>query len=155
VATELPTEAPTEPPLACVTLLTPVNGVEIPPVGKVTFSWSALAESGEYVLNMILPTGDVVPFETDQPFHARYMEAFSIGGEYQWQVVAQGKDGSQICISEIAKFNKPTYQPPKNNGGENGSDNNDDSTGGDNGNGNGETCPDGSPKDPIFGCSFD
>ena len=117
VPTEAPTGMPTETPIACVTLLTPLNGVDIPPVGKVTFSWTALDEAGKYVLNIILPTGTIVPFETDQPFHDRYMEAFSAGGEYQWQVVAQGEDGSEICVSESATFDKPFYQPPKNSGG--------------------------------------
>ena len=109
VATELPTEVPTEPPLACVTLLTPINGVEIPPVGKVTFSWTPIDEAGKYVLNIILPTGDVVPFETDQTFRDRYMEAFVAGGEYQWHVIAQGTDGSEICVSESATFDKSAY----------------------------------------------
>lgn len=116
VVTEEPTEAPTETPIACVTLLSPVDGVEIPPVGKVTFSWTAMDEAGKYVLNIILPTGDTVPFETDQTVYDRYMEAFTFGGEYQWQVVAQRIDGSEICISDIAKFDKSTYSPPKNNG---------------------------------------
>ena len=143
VATELPTEAPTEPPLACVTLLTPINGVDIPPVGKVTFSWTPMDEAGKYVLNIILPSGDILPFETDQTFRDRYMEAFVAGGEYQWQVVAQGTNGSEICVSEIATFDKPAYVKPK--GGSGGND-------GSGGNGGGELCPDGSPKDPIMGC---
>ena len=139
VATEPPIEEPTETPIACVILLTPINGVEIPPVGKVTFSWTAMDEVGKYVLNIILPSGEIVPFETDQTFRDRYMEAFGAGGEYQWQVVAQSKDGSEICVSEIAKFDKPTYKPPKNNenGGNGGSD------GGD----VGGNC------DPISGCN--
>jgi hypothetical protein len=124
ITTEEPilTEEPTETPIACVTLLTPVNGVEIPPVGKVTFSWTAMNEAGKYVLNIILPSGDIVPFETDQTFIDRYMEAFVTGGDYQWQVVAQGSDGSEFCVSEVAIFDKPAYQQPKNNSGGNNSD---------------------------------
>jgi hypothetical protein len=82
IATEVSTEIPTETPIACVTLLTPVNGVEIPPVGKVTFSWTPIDEAGKYVLNIILPSGEIIPFETDQTFRDRYMEAFVAGGEY-------------------------------------------------------------------------
>jgi hypothetical protein len=122
VATEPPTEAPpTEPPLACVTLLTPVNGVNIPPVGKVTFSWTSMGEAGSYVLNIILPSGETVSFETDQTFRDRYMEAFVAGGEYQWQVIAQDTDGSEICVSEVASFDKPVYKNSKNDGGGDGS----------------------------------
>lgn len=132
VVTEEPvaTESPTEPPLACVTLLTPNNGVEIPPVGKVTFSWTPMDEAGKYVLNIILPTGNIVPFETDQTFRDRYMEAFVAGGEYQWQVVAQGKDGSEICVSEVARFDKPSYVPPKQPNAGGGNDGNDGGSGG-------------------------
>jgi hypothetical protein len=123
--TELPTEAlteiPTETPVTCVTLLTPVNEVHIPPVGKVTFSWTALDAAGKYVLKIILPSGEIVPFETDQTFHDRYMEAFVAGGEYQWQVSARGMDGSEICISETATFEKPASQQSRGgNGGGNG-----------------------------------
>ena len=109
IATESPTEVLTEAPPACVALLTPANGVEIPPVGKVTFSWTPMDEAGKYVLNIILPSGEIVPFETDQTFRDRYMEAFITGGEYQWQVIAQDANGSKICVSEIFFFDKPTY----------------------------------------------
>lgn len=147
VITEEPTEAPTETPIACVTLLSPVNGVEIPPVGKVTFSWTPLDEAGKYVLNIILPTGDIIPFETDQTVYDRYMEAFVAGGEYQWQVVAQDKNGSQICASEVVTFNKSAYQQPQNNNdGSNNNGSNDNSGNGGGNDGNNDNC------DPIAGC---
>lgn len=151
ITTEEPivTEEPTEAPIACVTLLTPVNGGEIPPVGKVTFSWTAMDEAGKYILNIILPTGDVIPLETDQTVYDRYMEAFVFGGEYQWQVIAQDENGSEICVSEVAKFDKSAYNPPKNNSA--GGSNDDDGSG--SGNGNGGTCPDGSQPDPVVGCN--
>jgi hypothetical protein len=126
VSTEKPTDTPTEIPIACVSLLTPVEGVEIPPVGKVTFSWTAVKEAGKYVLNIILPSGDIVPFETDQTFYDRYMEAFVAGGEYKWQVIAQRADGNEICVSEVATFDKPSYEKQKGgseNGGDGGSNN--------------------------------
>jgi hypothetical protein len=138
ITTEEPivTEEATETPIACVTLLTPTNGVEIPPVGKVTFSWTAIDEAGKYILNIILPSGDIVLFETDQTFYEQYMEAFSSGGEYQWRVIAQGNDGSEICVSEVAIFDKPTYESPKQpEGGNNGSNDNGSSGGNDSGGG--------------------
>ncbi|MBV6393817.1 MAG: hypothetical protein KPEEDBHJ_03061 [Anaerolineales bacterium] len=136
IVTEESTEIPTETPIVCVTLLTPVNGVKIPPVGKVTFSWTAMDEAGKYILNIILPSGDIVPFETDQTFHVQYMEAFLLGGEYQWQVIAQNKAGNDICVSEVAKFDKTAYQQPQSNNGNNNGDNGDSGNndgGGDNG----------------------
>jgi hypothetical protein len=121
IETEPPTEAPTEPPLACVTLLAPLDGVDIPPVGKVTFSWTPMDEAGMYILNIILPSGEIVYFETDQTFRDRYMEAFVAGGDYQWKVIVQDIDGSEICVSEVASFDKPAYEKPKASG-NNGSD---------------------------------
>jgi hypothetical protein len=121
VATESPIEVPTDPPLACVTLLTPINGVDIPPVGKVTFSWTPMDKAGSYLLEIILPSGETVSFETDQTFRDRYMEAFVAGGEYQWRVIALGADGSEICVSKVSTFDKPTYEKPKDGGGNDGS----------------------------------
>jgi hypothetical protein len=139
VPTEASAEVLTEPPLACVTLLTPINGADIPPVGKVTFSWTPMDEAGKYVLNITLPSGEIAPFETDRTFRDCYMEAFVAGGEYQWQVVAEDADGSEICISEMATFDKPAYENPKD-----GSGSNDESNGG-----GGGPPPD--PGDPNTG----
>ena len=147
IVTEEPTETPTETPIACVTLLTPVNGVEIPSVGKVTFSWTAIGEAGKYVLNIILPSGDIVPFETDQTFYDHYMEGFAVGGEYQWQVVAQSKDGNDICLSSVAIFDKSTYQPPQSNNGSNNSDGDNNDSGNSDGGGGEDNNPCG-----IDGC---
>ncbi len=99
-----------------MTPLTPINGVEIPPAGKVTFSWTALDEAEKYVLNIIFPSGEIVSIETDKTFRDRYMESFIAGGEYQWQVVVQGANESEICVSDAATFNKSVYQQPKNSG---------------------------------------
>ena len=99
-----------------MTLLTPENGADLPPEGKVTFSWTPMNEAGSYVLNIIPPSGETVTFETDQTFRDRYMEAFTAGGEYQWQVTAKGADGSEICISKAFVFDKPAYEKTNNNG---------------------------------------
>ena len=139
VSTETPTEAPTEPPLACVTLLAPESGVELPVTGKVAFSWTPMDRAESYVLNFMLPSGQNVLFETDQPSRDRYMEAFVSGGEYQWQVIAQDKDRSTICVSDVFTFSKPTYeqpQKPKGGGNDDGSGN------GNNNNGGSDECTD-------------
>lgn len=112
VTMESPTEGPNEPLLACVTLLAPMNDADIPPVGKVTFSWTPMDEAGSYVLNIILPSGETFAYETDQTFSDFYMEAFIAGGEYRWRVIAQNTDGSEICISKVAIFNKSAYEKP-------------------------------------------
>ena len=115
IATESPTKAPSQIPPSCVTLLTPLNGAEIPAMGKVTFSWSPMDEVAFYVLTIIQPSGNTVLFETKQTFRGQYMEAFSMGGSYQWKVttIAQDRKRSEICSSELATFRKPTSaQPP-------------------------------------------
>ena len=48
----------------------------------------------------------------------------SPGGECQWQVVAQDANGREICVSEVAAFEKPAYEKPKSGGG-GGDDDND------------------------------
>jgi hypothetical protein len=114
VATATPTEAltetPTATPLACVALLAPENGADLPVTGKVTFSWTAMDGAERYVLNFILPSGQTVSFETDQTSRNRYMEAFVAGGEYQWQVAAHRADGREVCVSEVFVFDKPPHE---------------------------------------------
>ena len=115
IATESPTKAPSLTPLGCVTLLTPLNGTEIPAMGKVTFSWSPMNEVTFYVLTIIQPSGNTVSFDTKQTFRDQYMEAFSMGGSYQWKVTAivQDRKRNEICNSELATFSKPaSAQPP-------------------------------------------
>jgi hypothetical protein len=130
VAIESPTVTPTETPLACATLLTPENGANLPVTGKVTFSWAPMDGTASYLLNFILPSGQTVSFETEQTSRDRFMEAFISGGEYQWQVIAEGTDGNEICVSEVFTFDKPAYeQPQKPEGG-----------GTDEGNAGGDTC---------------
>ncbi|SRR6266545_1185998 len=112
-ATEAPTKVPSKTPLSCLTLLTPPNGVEIPAIGKVTFSWNPMNGATYYALNIMLPSGETVSFETKQTFREQYMEAFSAGGQYQWRVIAQDRKRKEICSSELATFNKPAYKQPK------------------------------------------
>jgi hypothetical protein len=113
IATEAPTKAPSKTPLSCVTLLTPPNGAEIPAIGKVTFSWNPMNEATFYVLNIMLPSGETVSFDTKQTFRGQYMEAFSAGGQYQWRVIVQDRKRNEICSSELATFRKPTYNQPQ------------------------------------------
>ncbi len=115
IATESPTKAPSQTPLSCVALLTPLNSTEIPAIGKVTFSWSPMDGVTFYVLTIILPSGNTVSFDTKQTFRDQYMEAFSMGGSYHWKVtaIAQDRKRNEICSSELATFSKPaSAQPP-------------------------------------------
>jgi len=108
VTTELP---PTEPPPTeepvCAKLLTPADGLEVPAVGKVTFSWKPIEGADSYILRFTLPSGNIVEFETDEAAKDRYMEAFEMGGEFEWNVIVYNLNGDEICISESALFTKP------------------------------------------------
>ena len=112
-ATEAPTKVPSKTPLSCVTLLTPPNAAEIPAIGKVTFSWNPMNEAIFYSLNIMLPSGQTVAFETKEPLRKQYMEAFSEGGKYQWRVIAQDRKRNEICSSALFTFSKSAYKQPK------------------------------------------
>lgn len=85
--------------LLCVDLLAPENGAELPAGGKVTFAWTGLDGAETYLLTFTLPSGVTATFETGGTTRDRYMEAFSPGGEYHWNVTALAADGSQMCSS--------------------------------------------------------
>lgn len=112
LATERPTQTPTKNAPTCVSLLEPINGVTLPPIGKVTFSWTPKDNAGTYILKIILPSGNIASFETEQTFRIRYMETLTVGGNYHWQVIAQDTNGNEICESELSTFEKPEYQKP-------------------------------------------
>ncbi|GAB4424084.1 MAG: hypothetical protein Kow002_13640 [Anaerolineales bacterium] len=119
---------------ACTTLLTPEEGTTLPAVGKVTFSWEPVPGAESYILRFILPNDKIVEFETAKTTLDRYMEAFGMSGEFEWNVIAFDMDENEICVSERLLFTKPSK--PSNGSGGNGN-RNDNSDGG---------C------DPISGC---
>jgi len=116
-STEMQTPTPTEIP--CFRLLSPENGAKLPAVGKVTFSWEAMQGAILYKLEITLPSNQSVIFETDKMSRDQYLEAFSMGGKYQWQVSAFDTNSTVICTSEPFVFEKDIYTPPHNNGGGN------------------------------------
>ena len=106
-----PTFTPT--PLVCSQPLTPENGTEFGTSAKVTFSWTAMDTAASYILNITMPSGDVVPFEGEVTEIIRYIEAFTQGGEYKWNVTTLDMGGSQICISASFTFTKPETVLPE------------------------------------------
>lgn len=116
-ATATQTSTPTEIP--CFHLLSPENKAKLPTIGKVTFSWEAMQGATIYKLEIILPSNQSVIFETDKTSRDQYLEAFSMGGKYQWKVSAFDINSTVICIAEPFVFEKNAYTPPQNNGGGN------------------------------------
>ncbi len=119
-ATETQTPTPTEIP--CFRLLTPENGAKLKALGKVTFAWEAMLGAVKYRLEIILPSGQSVSFETDASSRDQYLEAFRLGGKYQWKVTALEASGAIICTVSPFTFEKPEYVPPTRKSGSNGSD---------------------------------
>ena len=130
-ATEAPIEtqepSPTEPPpteepvlsevegpdIVCAKLISPENGLELPAVGKVTFAWEPVDGADSYLLQFTLPKGAIITFETDETTVGRYMEAFGMSGEFEWNVAAFNVNGNEICTSIPFNFTKPAISKNK------------------------------------------
>jgi len=109
--TPAPTETSTPTQPACFRLLAPENGATLGSIGKVTFSWEAMPGAARYRLEITLPTGTVLPFESGTTGHVRYLESLPLGGTFNWQVTALDAGGGAICLSEPFTFGKPEYIP--------------------------------------------
>ena len=129
-ATQTPTATVTQMPtqISCLNLLTPANNAELDAIGKVTFSWQAMQGAASYKLEITLPTGQVISFNTNGVSRDQYLEAIKMAGIFQWRVIALDNSGAVICTSDPFTFEKPEYKPPQNNGG-NGGGNGSSSTG--------------------------
>ena len=129
-STSTPTQTPTPTEIPCFHLLSPENGAKLPTVGRVTFSWEAMQGATIYKLEIIFPSMQSVFFETIDRNRDQYIEAFSMGGTYQWKVTAFNANGEVICSAESFTFEKPEYNPPSqnqnNSGGDDGGSNGDD-----------------------------
>lgn len=112
-ATMTPTVTPSTP-VSCPKLLSPLDAVQLPAMGKVIFSWAPVDQATLYVLKITLPSGYVVSFETKETSRGQYMEAFPAAGDYRWNVTAfsQGRKRIEICSSTVATFSKPVYNGP-------------------------------------------
>jgi hypothetical protein len=121
-ATNTPTSTPTQTPIPCFKLLIPENGVVLPAIGKMTFTWEPVQGAEKYLIEFTLPTGNPVPFESFEPNLTRYLESFPVGGEYQWQVTALDDSGNMICISDPFIFQRAEKSQNNNGGGGGGDD---------------------------------
>ena len=98
---------PTATALACVDLLNPSSGSDLPPVGKVEFTWEPLPDAASYLLTFTYPDGFTTSFATKENYVRRYMETMAAGGNYKWEVAALDRDKKEICKTAMASFNKP------------------------------------------------
>ncbi len=112
----VPTESPTPTEISCFKLLTPENGVKLPYIGKVTFSWESMPGAASYKLEITIPTGQVISFDTNNTSRDQYLEAIKMAGLFQWQAVAFDSTSAVICVAEPFIFEKEKV-PAQNNGG--------------------------------------
>lgn len=106
-ATPTPTETATPTEIPCFKLLTPEDGAKLNPVGRVTFSWEPMPGAASYRLEITLPTGQVVSFDTTGLSRGQYLEAIKVGGQFQWRVAALDSTGAVICSAGPFTFEKP------------------------------------------------
>lgn len=105
--TPAPTAIPSATPLTCVRLLTPENDAKLKGGGKVTFSWEPMPDAAVYWLELTLPSGQQVTFDTrDSNSRDQYLEAFKMGGVFYWRVSALGHGGGLLCTSDPFTFER-------------------------------------------------
>lgn len=106
------TQKDTSTPNPCFKLLTPENGSMLNASGIVTFLWEELPGAEMYKLEITMPTGIVVTFNSANTRRNQYLETLIVHGTYIWMVTAFTGDGTIICVTEPFRFNKPEYLPP-------------------------------------------
>ncbi len=106
----------------CLDLLEPLDLADLPPEGKVVFTWTAHPDAESYSLNFVFPDGLELNFTTNETTLNRYMDGFSMhpaytqSGEHQWNVSALNAAGEELCQSDFFTFTKPaTGTSQKNN----------------------------------------
>jgi hypothetical protein len=63
------------------------------------------------VVVVTAPNGTVMTFPAGSTEYSRWIESFSWGGEFTWQVMALDADGNVLCRSESRRFTKPVTEP--------------------------------------------
>ena len=73
-STHTPTPTLTPTPL-CLQLIEPLEGAQLPAIGKVTFSWQSAIAVDSYILEFSTPSGDTITFTTTETVLIRYIES--------------------------------------------------------------------------------
>jgi hypothetical protein len=96
---------------ACVEIISPPNGSDLPHQGPVEFEWQSRPGASRYILTFHYPGGGSDSFETDGTSMTRYIESIAAGGEFSWDVTVFGSDGGAACTTEPVNFTKPESNP--------------------------------------------
>jgi hypothetical protein len=110
VATEPAAESPAAPS-ACVDLLTPASDAQLSNIGIAEFSWSSYPNAGKYRLTIHYPNGATAVIDTTDTNSTRYLDVFSTGGTFTWDVTVLDAEGNTICQSQSISFSKKAPDP--------------------------------------------
>lgn len=97
---------------ACFDLLAPENNAQVPAIGPINFAWQPLQNAARYTVEIKLPNGATLPFETSDTKLRRYAESTALGGTYEWQVSAYDASGGTLCTAGPLSYFKPELSKP-------------------------------------------
>lgn len=96
---------------ACLVPLAPPDSSSFGSFGQISFSWESNTDAASYAVVVTAPNGTLMTFPTNLTEYTRWIESFSCGGEFSWQVLAFDEEGNEICRSAYTKFTKPVTEP--------------------------------------------
>ena len=71
-----PALTPTPIEIPCFRMHTPENGITLPVMGKITFSWQPMPGAARYQLQITLPGGKLLAIDTPTTSITRYADTF-------------------------------------------------------------------------------
>jgi hypothetical protein len=98
---------------SCFDLLAPENDARIPAIGPINFTWQPMQNAARYVVDIKMPDGTTLPFETSNTQLRRYAESTAMGGTYEWQVDALDTSGGTLCTAGPLSYFKPELSKPE------------------------------------------
>ena len=105
------TASPTATTLTVI-LTEPLDGADLPKLGRVTFAWQAFPDAVSYRFETLTPSGFWITFDTPNTQMARYIESLPWAGEYAWHVLALDDDAQELARSTDWRYTKPASPTP-------------------------------------------
>jgi hypothetical protein len=99
------------PTPVCFHLLNPPDGSRMADTGIVKFEWEPHYGAQKYLLEITVPDGHMLAFDTFNTNVVRYMNTIPWEGIYTWQVAAMNAEGGVLCIVGPLSFSKPQFRP--------------------------------------------
>ena len=90
---------------------------ELPQTAQTMFEWTGHPDAAGYELLLTQPDGSQIPYESDSPSKALYMENYKQAGEYFVELFALDGEGNFLCSINLT-FSKDAVQQNPSNGGD-------------------------------------